>query len=269
MMLISDYPYYNTVKVGSLYLKPESVNETITHCCRMVLRESGDLTLPLWRSGSATLVRYAGINYVIMTRHQLLIQKGMEPPEDIVTTIRVSSGLDQLKNIPIQKCLYETSNPEEEYHDILIFEVASTWKNQEIDAPYFFPLGPFKKTKRITSLVVGYPSIGDVMEDYHDNFYSKGESKENAEKGKIHLKRMIGDCVMDERFKSNAEYFRRYIQNKSRPHMDGFSGGAIFSLIGEISNMEIVLDGIILRANEQYVHIVDVDYLMKAVTRQR
>src|SRR3954469_10494572 len=142
-MLIRDYPSVNTVKVGRLYLKPGGVFETVTHCCRMVLYEADDPIFPLGRAGSATLVRYANVNYVITTRHQFNIRSGNLPRLDILDTIRISSGIGRLSNIPLQNCVYETSNPDQEYHDILIFKAADRWGTQSLDNPYFFPIAPF------------------------------------------------------------------------------------------------------------------------------
>ena len=140
-MLIRDLPRLHAVKVGWIYLKPCDVYDTITRCCRMVLHEADDRTLPLGRGGSATLIKYAGINYVIATRHQLSIRPASEPTMDILDTIRISSGSGRLTNIPLKRCIYETSNPDQKYHDILVFEAANTWENQGSDSPYFFPLG--------------------------------------------------------------------------------------------------------------------------------
>lgn len=260
-MLIRDLPGINAVKVGWIYLKPCDVYDTITHCCRMVLHEADDRTLPLWRAGSATLVRYAGASYVIATRHQLRIQRANEPPMEILDTIRISSGVGRLTNIPLNRCIYETSNPDQEYHDILVFQVANTRESQGSDSPYFFPLAPFSHTDRVKSFFVGYPTIDGAMDEYFETF-SRGEA------GEIHIKRSIADCDIDHGFVTSAEYFRRYLHSKNRPNVNGYSGGAMFSLIGEPNNLEIVLDGIVVRAGAQHIHIVDVDYLVKVISDQ-
>src|SRR5262245_37849697 len=141
MLPIRDYPSLNVVKVGQLYLKPSSIYPTITQCCRMVLHEAEDRTLPLWRSGSATLIKHGGRNYVVMTRHQLGIPRGSVLPKDVLETIRVSSGIGgKLENIPLRRCVYETANFDQEYHDLLVFEAAPEWDNKTADTPYFFPL---------------------------------------------------------------------------------------------------------------------------------
>jgi hypothetical protein len=258
-MLIRDYPRINAIKVGRLYLKPSNVYNTITRCCRMVLYEADDRTLPLGRSGSATLIRHADINYVIATRHELGIRPGMELPKHTLETVRISSGVDRLTNIPLQRCIYETSNSDEEYHDILVFEAATSWNNQDIDTPYFFPLAPFSHTDRVKSFLIGYPTVDGVMDEYLETF-----SPETA--GTIHIKRSIADCDIDKAFLTNVEYFRRYLHTRSL--VDGYSGGAVFSLIGDLERLEIVLDGIIVRGGGQYIYIVDVDYLVKIITER-
>lgn len=147
MMLITEYPGANAIKFGQLYLKPSSLEETITHCCRMVLHEDDDRTLPLGRAGSATLVRYAGINYVIATRHEFSIAPGASPSRKILETIRIASGSDRLTNIPLKTCIFETSNPDQEYHDIIVFEAADNWENKNSDTPTSSPFLDFRNKK--------------------------------------------------------------------------------------------------------------------------
>ena len=261
-MLIRDYPLANAVKVGRLFLKPGAVYETITHCCRMVLHESDDRTLPLGRAGSATLIRHAGINYVVATRHQLGIRPDKAPPKNILDTVRISSGAGILANIPLKRCIFETSNPDQEYHDVLAFEVAETWKDQWTDSPFFFPLAPFSRDIRVKSFLVGYPSVDGVMEEYFESFLVN-------KVGEIHIKRAIADCDLDTSYVTHVEHFKRYLHTKHRPLVDGYSGGAMFSLIGDVNSFEIVLDGIIVRAGAQHVYVVDVDYLVKLLSEGR
>jgi hypothetical protein len=224
----------------------------------MMLHEADDRTLPLWRSGSATLVRHREIDYVITTRHKLGIERGATPSRGSLDTIRISSGGHQLSNIPVGKCIYEEANPEEEFHDILVFETAPDWNNKFADSPYFFPLTPFSRAERRKSFLVGYPTVGGGMDEYHEAFYA-----ERVEQ--IHIKRYIGDCDLDREFKSNADHFRRYSHSRANSIVDGCSGGAVFSVIGGAGEFEIVLDGIIVRGGAHSIYVVDVDYLLKVV----
>ncbi|ANK91543.1 hypothetical protein AMK01_CH02084 [Rhizobium sp. N6212] len=147
-MHITHLPKMNSLKVGRLYLKSAHVEDYITRCCRMVLRESQDRTLPMWRCGSATLVRFAGANYVVMTRHQLGVPAGETPDKEILETVRITSGADRLTNILLQSCVFETGNHEEEYHDLLIFQTADDWKTKDVDNTYFYPVGGFCRRSR-------------------------------------------------------------------------------------------------------------------------
>ena len=237
-MLIRDIPATNAIKVGRLFLKPASVNETITRCCRMVFHEAEDPTLPLGRSGTATLIQHERTNYVITTRHEIGIPPGVVPHRNILDTVRISSGIGRLTTIPLQLCIFETSNADEEFHDILIFQTPNEWSAQEADAPYFFQLEPYAQTERRASFMVGYPTHDGVMDEYLDNFSSDAV-------GHIHMKRQIADSQIDSGFKTNVRHFRRYTHNVS--HVDGYSGSAVFSLAGQFDTFEMVLDGIILR----------------------
>lgn len=254
-MLIADLPKLNSLKVGRFYLKSADVENYITRCCRMVLRESQDRSLPMWRCGSATLVRFAGANYVIMTRHQLAVRAGETPDKDVLETVRIAAGSERLTNILLQNCVFETSNHQEEYHDLLIFRTADDWKTKGMDSPYFYPIDGFCRQPRQFSRLVGYPSVDGVIDEYHENFCS-------GVAGEINIKRSIMDCAFDPVFKSNASHLRRYRHHHPTAVMDGYSGGAVFSVIGELGEYEVVLDGIVVRAGPSDVYVIDTDYLV-------
>jgi hypothetical protein len=259
-MRIADLPSVNSIKVGSLFLKPSAIEDYITRCSRMVLRESQDTSLPMWRCGSATLLRFAGINYVVMTRHQLEIRRGETPDKEALETVRIAAGADRLSNILLQHCVFETGNLDEEYHDLLIFQTAENWKTRTADAPYFFPLTGFSRQPRQMGRLVGYPSLDGVIDGYHENF--------GVERvGEISIKRSIMDCEFDPSFTSNAFHYRRYRHHHPRAVMDGYSGGAVFSIIGDFGNYEIVFDGIVVRAGHSNVYIIDADYLVTVLAK--
>jgi hypothetical protein len=262
-MLIRDLPSANAIKIGSFFVKPSAVAETLTRSCRIVFHEANDSpSLPLGTAGSATLIRYCNINYVVTTRHQLGIARGGQLPIDIVETVRIASGTETLANIPLRHCIFETSNPEEEYHDILIFQAAETWDNFNRDQPDFYHLAPFFRGAREGSLLVGYPTLDGVMDEYMNGFPDDPSAT-------IHIKRAISDCSLDSSFRTNVEHYRRYLHAKTRPIVDGYSGGAVFSIVGDVGDYRAVLDGIVVRAGARHVHIVDADYLVKAISQGR
>lgn len=262
-MLITDLPINNSIKIGRLWHKPRDIEEFITLSCRLMLFEASDKGLPLGRGGSATLIRFRGKDYVIATRHQLGIKPGEPMPIDRVETIRVASGSEGiLSNIPLQRVVFEHSNPDEEFHDLLIFETADEWEHRSRESPYFFELEPFSTRQRVQSYMVGYPSLDVVMGEYLETF-------EPEKHGTIHIKRAIVGCNLDPEFRTNVRHYRRYNFLDEREVVDGFSGGAVFSLVGELGDHAVVLDGIVVRAGKDHVHIVDADYLVEALSRTR
>ena len=259
--MIDMLQYYkcNAVKIGKIYFKPSSVIDTISRCCRMIILENEKQSDPLWRSGSATLIRYAGKRYVVATRHELGITRGCDVPKDIVDTVRISTGTDVLSNIPVKACIYETDNPDEEYHDIIIFSLVDEWDTMTADSPFFSELLPFSQCDRNISLMAGYPTIPVVMNEYHDGFY-------DGRIAPINLKRCVYYCDIDHSSHANIPHFRTYNIRHNQYGVDGFSGGAMFSMIGDVRRYEIVLDGIIVRGGSGLAHIVDVDYLIAALS---
>ncbi|MBL4600373.1 MAG: hypothetical protein JKX93_15535 [Rhizobiaceae bacterium] len=255
--MIEDLPSTQAIEVGRLFLKPKSVNEIIMRVCRTLLLEAKDTSLQLGRAGSATLVRYKNKNFILITRHQLGLDSGQSPPRDILETLRItSSQKNYLGTIPIQECIFEISNSEEEFHDILVFEVATNWQNQSMDAPFFYPIEPFSNLDRHLSFLIGCPMSAEVMRDYTDAHIC-------GDVGEIHLETVLFNCELDQGFKSNAAYYKRYTTSADLPTMDGYSGGAVFSLVGNMNNWKMMLDGIVLRGGNKFIHIIDSNYLSK------
>ena len=249
----------NAVKLGKIYLRPTSVVDTVSRCCRMIIRENDDPSHPLWRSGSATLIRYSGKRYAVATRHELGIARGCEVSKDIVDTVRISTGTGVLANIPLKACVYETDNPEEEYHDIIIFSLVDEWDSMAADSPYFSELSPFSHRHRNISLMAGHPTEAPVMDEYFDGLC-------DGQNAPINIKRCVYYCDINNGSKSKSLYFRTYTIRDAQYGVDGFSGGAMFSMIGGVRSYEIVLDGIIVRGGNGFAHIVDVDYLIVALS---
>lgn len=261
-MRIADLPTLNSIKVGRLYLKSASIENHITRCCRMVLRESQNRALPMWRCGSATLLSFNGKKFVVMTRHQLEMKPGETPDKEVLETVRIAAGHERLSNILLQNCVFEVSNHDEEFHDLLIFETADDWKTKMADSPYFFPLASFARQRRQQSRLVGYPSLEGVIDQYHESFGVDPV-------GEINIKRSIMDCDFDPSFTSSASHFRRYRHDHPKAIMDGYSGGAIFSVVGELGNLEIVFDGIVVRAGQKDIYVIDADYLETVLSNHR
>lgn len=260
-MYVRDLPAENAIRVGQLYYKPRDIERTIARSCRMVLFEADTSALPLGYGGSATLIRYKHRNFVVTTRHQLGKKAGEELPKEILDTIRFSSLLgDALTNIPCVSAYYSISHPEEEFHEILFFEADDQWSNMHTERPYFFEVERFSPRQRLKSFVLGYPYFEDTMNGYLTSFFSQGL-------GTIHMRQVLFDCLLDASQKSNAKNVRVYKFSRDQHPVDGLSGGAIFWLVGELGNCELVLDGIVTRAGRNAAYIVDADYIVDALEK--
>lgn len=193
-----------------------------------------------------------------MTRHQLNIQPNEPPDKVILDTIRVASGNGNLTNIPTQNCIFETSNSDQEYHDLLFFEVADGWVNRHLELPYFAKLEGFVDCPREVSRLYGCPFLPVVMEEYLETF-------EVGTVGTIHLKTVLAGCEYNASYRSSAEYYRHYLGGPIKYNVDGISGGPLYSLIERSGGFEFVLDGIIVCAGKGNVYIVDADYMVKVL----
>lgn len=155
-----------------------------------------------------------------------------------------------MQNILVDQCLYETGNPTEEYHDLVFFRVERTWLKHSADRPFFFPVEAFSSESRTVSFFYGYPL---------------SRSEFQYEPLHAFLRIAYIDGRLDEGYQSCANYMRRYVYTKSDYEVNGFSGGAVFSLIGNMDDgWKVGLDGIIVRGGSGYLYVVDADYLMRA-----
>lgn len=91
MPWISDLPGLNAIRVGDLYLKPQSVEDMIARSCRALFLEAETPDLPLGRRGTVTLLRLGDRRYAVATRHQLCISSDADPQRSIVDTVRIAS----------------------------------------------------------------------------------------------------------------------------------------------------------------------------------
>jgi hypothetical protein len=166
-MLLNDLPGINSIKFGNLWLKPASIMSQLASSVRLVILESEEHPNYLGRRGTATLLRSNSKPLIACTRHQLDIEKSYSPTLDKLDPIRFSTTKDgqNLSNIPVTKCIFETSQGEEEFHDILLFEPDNNWSHLNAELPAFFPIKGFHEGKDLcTSYVYGCPSLEGVME---------------------------------------------------------------------------------------------------------
>jgi hypothetical protein len=126
-----------------------------------------------------------------------------------------------------------------------------TLRTQE--APYFFPVQKFTYENRHASFFIGCPTSAGFI-DY--------------EPTRLHIVTRFSDCSFDPSFQTTNKHFQRFAydtvgKDGTSREVDGLSGGAVYSLVGETGHWEIVLDGIIVRAGNGHLHIIDSDYLIR------
>lgn len=182
-----------------------------------------------------------------MTRHQLHIGRGVVISEENLSLIRVSASEDgQLKNIYTDKCLFDTSSTDEEFHDLIALRAVAGDQPNIRDAHKFFPLESFSNFTRRNSFVVGYPTFANAMD--YDASHLKSQ-------------RAIIGCTIDPSFKSHASLFKKARLDTDKYALDGLSGGAVFSLVEVPSGYAMMMEGIILRGSGTEIYFVESAYL--------
>lgn len=252
-MYLSELTLKGSVKIGELCYPPKNIEGIASRSVRLLTFELGEY---VGFSGSCTLVKIGGKKYAITTRHQLSIPSGGKVGEYELNSVRISATHNgMLANILVDTCLYESSNPDQEYHDLLIFRVAED-SLQTTQEPFsFFPVYEIKNCFYISSFCIGYPTFANSM-DY----------------AAAHLKTVsaIRNCKRDRDYKSNSDYYDRFRDHDNSDtednfDYDGFSGGAVFSLFENADGYEVGLEGIIIRAGNKSIYTINANYLRQLV----
>ena len=243
-MYVADLPLHNSIKVGDIYLPPKNIEAFVSRSVRLLTFEV-DQCVSFF--GSCTLFQWKGQKFAVATRHQLEIPRGFEFSEENLKYVRIAATENgMLANVLVDACTFEKANPDQEFHDLVIFHVAADNVQTTAQPFSYFPIFEIRKYKYFFSFCVGYPTFQNSM-DYDTK----------------HLKAVcaIMNCKLDQEYRSSADYFERYIGNDVDFDFDGFSGGAVFSLLQNSNGYEIGLSGIIVRAGRGQVYIVSSDFL--------
>jgi len=257
--LIRDLAAATAYKFGDIVYPHTLIDKIVSNSCRLVIMEHEETGLPYYFRGSCTLVTFNNCYYVIMTRHQLGIAPDVVPCSDVINRIRplTNDTKSIAGNIPIEFCNFERSNPSLEFHDLLFFKVQSSWDEFNQEKCYFSRVFDFTKHNKAESLLVGCPMSKVDIEAYYDAFY-------DGKVGPIHVKSFITACDFDHSF--NSEYYSQMYNNiNPEIELNGFSGGAVFSLISTTNGREAVFDGIVLRGGNGLVRVVDSNYILKVL----
>ncbi len=254
-MFITDVPSLNAVKIGNLYFKANNQNiARVANSVRVLTTESLENPDYLGKAGSCTLISWKNDCFVVCTRHQLLTEKDTLPDQKILETARFVSVVvgKTLSNIPTDNCIFVSDNSEEEYSDILIFRAAKDHATVVQERPNFYPIVTLGAIERHLSWIVGYPSNLNIIEYEPQHIVIVGQ---------------LFDCSFDKVFSSHSRNLKRFTYDPKFTAVDGFSGGAVFSLTGNTGDLRIVLDGIVLRAGNGFAYIIDVNFLVQALSK--
>ena len=249
MELISDLPNLSSIKIGALFFKPKNgIEKRVARSIRPVTVEYPDLTEHLGLSGSCCLIAFRDKYFVACTRHQLSIKPEQNLVGASLDYVRFVSYVDSeaLRNIPVDGVIFVTDNQNEEFRDVLLFKVAKGWPDFEKEKSSFFPIENFITGPRLASWIVGIPLSENQMV-YDPNHYKA-------------LTLMLG-CTFDGDFKSNAKHYSHYTFDDGQLDLNGFSGGAVFSLVQDSNEFEIVFDGIVTRAGSGNAYAVNSTFL--------
>jgi hypothetical protein len=199
--------------------------------------------------GSCTMLALNNRFFIACTRHQLSIEHGKEDRiESSASPLFVShTNSGCLANIPVEKCFFSTSSTEEEHADILLFETSIARATEALELCRFFPLSTFWTGPRLHSLAIGCPTESRSLE--YEPFRV------------VFITEAI-TCNIDQSFNSACKFVKRFefYQFLDR-NLDGISGGAVFSAIQTSTGIQHIFDGVITRAANGSIYVVDSSFI--------
>ena len=239
---IVDLPALNGIRLGNLFIKPHDAEKITSRMVRPLASEYVEGEPILGLIGSSTLLRAKDQLFAACTRHQLQLQTTAKFDESHVAHIRVTSyEKNTLTNIPLDGVQFVADNLDEAFSDLLLFRVAADWDALNQERVYFTLLRKPLSKKRTKSWIVGFPSNQNHLDMDAKNYSS--------------VCRVVG-CQYDPSYRTNNRHFRRFKLDRLEKNLDGYSGGAVFTLFGETGAHEIIFDGLIIRGGENYVYAI-------------
>lgn len=225
-----------------------SLNKRLCDFVRSIVLEGDDPVTSgfLGRTGSSTLVRIAGKNYICLTEHELKTSE--------LSHVRIVSGLDgKLDNITFDSCIVPRGKwtKGEEFSDLILLHANKQSRDSNPDYIHFFPIKKFDRSKIFASLIVACPF-------YNNNFKMDDITGETLH---YHQTTVVRDCVWDSDFTSYAKHVERFHYTPKEEYPEnGMSGGAVFSIVEEYGDLEVFLHGIIVRAGSGKLTVVSSDF---------
>lgn len=245
-MYITELPLHNSVRIGELCYPAKDLESIAARSVRLLTFEFDEY---VGFRGSCTLVKLRGRKFAVATRHQLGIPNGFEFSDKELGSVRITALRNgKLENILIDQCIFESANPEQDYHDLIVFRVAEDSVQTGPEPFSFFPIFEIKNCYYLSSFAVGYPSFANEIN--YDVPLLKSASA-------------IRSCRRDRSFRSGSDFLNRFVHEDEAFDFDGFSGGAVFSLLKNAGGYEIGLEGIIVRGGHGSIYAIDSHFLMR------
>ena len=250
-MVLNEFLTINSVKCGKVIIPFASLNSHLCQFVRSIVVEQND---PRWagyigRSGSSTLVRIFGTNYICLAKHELGIEQGLDK-------VRISTGSDdKLDNITFDSVISPAGrwSEDEEFSDIMLLHAHEQSPENNPNYVYFFPVNVFDRQKIFASLIVACP--------FYDNNFDV--DNETGETKCFHETTVVRDCYWEQNYKTNAKYVESFTYNANAGFPEnGMSGGAVFSIVETGQGLEVYLHGIIVRASSGKLKVVNSNFLL-------
>ena len=241
----------NTVKVRSVIIPFSSLNDHLCNFVRSVIveRSNPEFACFLGRTGSSTLARINGTNYICITKHELKLTGGLGE-------IRIAAGFGGVaRNITFDQAIFADGPwaEHEEFADILLLRAHKQELLQNPDFPYFIPVRAFDRDKVFASFIVACPFYDDNIE----------VDPMTGETTGFHQKSVVRDCEWDKTYRGYARFVEKFTYTpKAEFTENGMSGGAVFSIVETPSGLEVFLHGIITMAGNGSLYVVSSAFLL-------
>jgi hypothetical protein len=232
-----------SIRCGNLFVPYRSLDGFIGRYVRALIFENNTPEYLYSRSGSCTLISFKGNRYCFLTKHQVA-----DFDLNNAKIVKGSSGGDVF---PLDTRWDVTPENEEEYEDLCTMRVSPSAAHSF----EFFSLSPTETPSILNTkmlIAVGCPTSLSVI---------------NYEPNSIHIVTVTMPAQYEGASRNAAHlHTMKLTSNKDSPDfsqfdLDGLSGGAVFSLDGELRGYECNFRGIIVRGGNGFVHFIDAEFV--------
>lgn len=246
-LLLSD----TAIRCRGLFVPYREIDAALSHSVRPLIFENDCPAFLYARSGSCALLCYRGTYLAIFTKHQSL-------HFDLNAT-RVMQAFAGGASLAFDATISVNPDSGEEYEDVCAIRVARAIHRDRSDLASFFPINDIESAMEEAHLfiAIGLPTHLSLID--YDAPHIHAET--------VTLPCQYAGTLLGPQYVHKLTISRLSPEIPEKFELDGMSGGAVFSIDGNLGAYETNFRGIIVRGGRDQIYIVDAAFVRRLFMR--